>query len=120
MDTVLLRDLLILYSWNRTGIVIFPVYTHGINHRIVLTLSLFCSQLAVAGEDYTLTSGTLTFATKDLSQSFFLQITNDMISEVDEYIFVAITSVQLDVDSVENVDNSGMFNCYHLPFLGRI
>lgn len=67
-----------------------------------------CSQLAVAGEDYTLTSGTLTFANKELSRSFFLQITNDMISEVDEYVFVAITSVQLDTDSVENVDNSGM------------
>lgn len=76
--------------------------------------------MAVAGEDYTVTSGTLTFANEDLSQSFFLQITNDMISEVDEYIFVAITSVQLDADSVENVDNSGMLNCYNLSLWGRL
>lgn len=70
--------------------------------------------MAVAGEDYTFTSGTLSFADKDLSKSFSLQITDDMTSEVAEYIFVAITSVQLDTDSVENVDNSGKL---YLPLL---
>lgn len=63
----------------------------------------------MAGEDYTLTSGTLAFADKDLTKSFTLRITDDIVSEVDEYIFVAITSVLLDPDSVENVDNSGMY-----------
>lgn len=103
-----------MYSWNRTGIVIFPVYIYTQDRHY----HFLCSQLAVAGEDYTLTSGTLTFANKELSRSFFLQITNDIISEVDEYVFVAITSVQLDTDSVETVDNSGMFNCYYFP-LGK-
>ena len=66
------------------------------------------SQLAVAGEDYMVTSGSLTFSDGDLIKSFSLQISTDNAPELDEYIFVAITSVQLDPNSVDNVDNSGM------------
>ena len=58
------------------------------------------------GEDYTTTSGSLTFETGELSKSFTLQVINDNVPEVAEYIFIAITTVQLDPDSVEEVDNS--------------
>ena len=65
------------------------------------------SQLAVVGEDYILTSGELIFADGDLMKSFTLPISDDNNPEVAEYIFIAITSVQLDPNSVETVDNSG-------------
>ena len=40
-------------------------------------------------------------------KSFTLQVIDDNLPEVAEYIFIAITSVQLDPDSVEDVDDSG-------------
>ena len=73
---------------------------------MIHALSLY-SQLAAVGEDYTLTSGELVFADGDLMKSFTLPINDDTDPEVAEYIFIAITSVQLDPNSVETVDNSG-------------
>ena len=66
-----------------------------------------CSQLAVAGDDYTATSGSLIFEERDLTKSFTLSISSDSVPELDEYIFIAITSVELDPDSVEDIDSSG-------------
>ena len=40
-------------------------------------------------------------------KSFIVPISDDTGPEVAEYIFVTITSVQLDPSSVEDVDNSG-------------
>lgn len=61
----------------------------------------------MAGSDYDGTSGNLIFDGGELAKSFSLSINDDSIPEVDEYIFIAITSVELDPDSVEEVDNSG-------------
>ena len=55
-----------------------------------------------------MTVGNLIFTEGDLTESFTLTVNNDNVPEVDEYIFIAITSVQLDPDSVEEVDNSGI------------
>ena len=76
-------------------------------HLDIITLIPACSQLAVADSDYTMTSGSLIFDGGELTKSFSFSISNDNIPEVDEYVFIAITSVQLDPDSVEEVDNSG-------------
>ena len=66
------------------------------------------SQLAVSGEDYVSISGSLTFDEGVVTQSFSLLLVNDSLPEVDEYVFVAITSVDLDITSVDNVDTSGV------------
>ena len=44
-----------------------------------------------------------------MTQSFSLLLINDSLPEVDEYVFVAITSVDLDITSVDNVDTSGIY-----------
>ena len=46
----------------------------------------FCSQLAVGGDDYTATSGSLIFEEGDLTKSFTLSIGSDSVPELDEYI----------------------------------
>ena len=65
----------------------------------------------MAGDDYTATSGSLIFEGGDLTESFTLSISSDSVPELDEYIFIAITSVELDPDSVEDLDSSGRFKC---------
>ena len=80
----------------------------------------------MAGDDYTATSGSLIFEEGHLTKSFTLSISSDSVPELDEYIFIAITSVELDPDSVEDVDSSGtqslpsFYNIYSIlvsPFL---
>ena len=63
----------------------------------------------MAGDDYIAVSGSLIFEEGELTKSFTLSISSDSVPELDEYIFIAIVSVELDPDSVEDVDNSGRF-----------
>ena len=67
-----------------------------------------CRQLAETGLDYIATSGRLLFGEGDTSQSFNLSISQDTIPEIDEYIFVAITNVQLNESSVDVVDTGAL------------
>lgn len=71
------------------------------------------SQLANSGEDYSFTSGMLEFVEGELIKSFSLSISDDSLPETDEYVFIAITSVELDVNSVTSVDTSGMSIAHH-------
>ena len=74
------------------------------------------SELATSGADYTFTSGTLEFADGEVTRSFSLFISDDTLPEVSEYVFIAITSVELDEGSVDTVDTSGTLKvmCYNI------
>ena len=48
----------------------------------------------VAGEDYTATSGTLTFGIGETSQTIFVPVRGDNIDENDEYFYVALSNAQ--------------------------
>ena len=57
--------------------------------------------------DYLPTSGTLIFAEGQTSQSLTLTLLDDDEPELDEYIFITLTSVELNESSTDSVDLSG-------------
>ena len=64
--------------------------------------------MAETGLDYIARSGSLVFGEGVTSQSFNLSISQDTVPEISEYIFVAITSVQLNESSVDVVDTGAL------------
>ena len=89
---------------------------HASSYQITLAVSSPCSELATSGADYTFTSGTLEFASGEVTQSFSLFISDDTLPEVSEYVFIAITSVELDESSVDTVDTSGILEVNVLQY----
>ena len=69
--------------------------------------SFLPSNIATTGTDYLLTSGALEFAPGETTKSFNLTIIEDAIPELSEYVFVAITSVELNTSSVDTIDPTG-------------
>ena len=65
-------------------------------------------QVADTGLDYVIITGSLVFGEGVTSQSFNLSILQDTIPEIDEYIFLAITNVQLNESSVDVVDTGAL------------
>ena len=68
-------------------------------------------QAAVDGQDYAPISGQLVFDEGVTSQSFNLSLLQDTSPEIDEYVFIAITEVQLNESSLDAVDTGA------LPFI---
>ena len=69
--------------------------------------SFLPSNIATTGTDYLPTSGALEFAPGETTKSFNVTIIEDAIPELNEYVFVAITSVELNASSVDTVDPAG-------------
>ena len=69
--------------------------------------SFLPSNIATTGTDYLPTSGALEFAPGETTKSFNLTIMEDAIPELREYVFVAITSVELNASSVDTIDPAG-------------
>lgn len=65
-------------------------------------------QVAESGVDYAAIGGSLVFDEGVTSQSFSLTLLQDTTPEVDEYIFIAITNVQLNESSVDIVDSGAL------------
>ena len=63
-----------------------------------------CRQVADTGLDYVAISSSLVFEEGVTSMSFNLSLLEDSTPETDEYIFIAITNVQLNQSSVDVVD----------------
>jgi hypothetical protein len=63
-----------------------------------------CRQVADTGLDYVAVSGNLVFEQGVTSRSFSLSLLEDTTPETDEYVFLAITNVQLNQSSVEVAD----------------
>ena len=63
-----------------------------------------CRQVADTGLDYAAVSGSLVFEQGITSRSFSLSLLEDTTPETDEYIFLAITNVQLNQSSVDVAD----------------
>ena len=63
-----------------------------------------CRQVAETGLDYVPISGSLVFAEGITSRSFILSLFEDSTPETDEYVFLAITNVQLNQSSVAVAD----------------
>ena len=66
------------------------------------------SQVAETGLDYSAVNGRLVFGDGVTSQSFNLSLLQDVTPEIDEYIFIAITNVQLNESSVDVVDSGAL------------
>lgn len=64
----------------------------------------FIRQVADTGVDYVAVSGSLVFEQGVTSRSFSLSLLEDTAPETDEYIFLAITNVQLNQSSVDVAD----------------
>ncbi len=62
--------------------------------------------MATTGEDYEVVNETLIFEDGDTSRSFYINISSDSIPEINEYLFVVITSVELNPASLTSVDLS--------------
>ena len=69
--------------------------------------SFLPSNIATTGTDYLPTSGALEFAPGETTKSFNVTIIEDATPELSEYVFVAITSVELNASSVDTVDPAG-------------
>ena len=63
-----------------------------------------CRQVADTGLDYVAVSGSLVFEQGVTSRSFSLSLLEDNTPETDEYVFLAITNVQLNQSSVQVAD----------------
>ena len=72
----------------------------------LITPLLMCRELASSDTDYTASNYSLIFGNGDLSRSFYVNITEDTIPEVDEYFFAVITRVELNESSLASVDTS--------------
>lgn len=57
-------------------------------------------------EDYDAINVTLTFDNGETSRSFYVNITEDSVPEIDEYFFAVITGVELNQNSLTSVDSS--------------
>lgn len=64
--------------------------------------------MAETGLDYSAVNGRLVFGDGVTSQSFNLSLLQDVTPEIDEYIFIAITNVQLNESSVDVVDSGAL------------
>lgn len=64
--------------------------------------------MAETGLDYSTVNGRLVFGDGVTSQSFNLSLLQDVTPEIDEYIFIAITNVQLNESSVDVVDSGAL------------
>ena len=74
----------------------------------ILLLTCTCRQVADTEVDYVAVSDSLVFDEGVTSQSFTLSILQDTTPEIDEYIFIVITNVQLNESSVEVVDTGAL------------
>ena len=83
-----------------------PNQTMARDHKmnIFIVSACVCRQIADNGVDYVAISGSLVFGGGVTSRSFNLSFLEDTTPETDEYIFIAITNVQLNQSSVDVVD----------------
>ena len=65
-------------------------------------------QAAIDGVDFVAISGSLVFDEGVTSRSFDLSLLQDTTPEIDEYVFVAITNVQLNESSLDAIDTGAL------------
>ena len=65
-------------------------------------------QAAIDGLDFVAISGSLVFDEGVTSRSFDLSLLQDTTPEIDEYVFIAITNVQLNESSLDAVDTGAL------------